>query len=100
MTVRVAACTVAPGARLDVSHLPPHLVTQDDAPTSDSLRSGRVAWERTTLLRALRDNRGVVARAARSLGLTRQAYYKAMRRTGLSAEDVRGLRGTSATASS
>jgi len=96
MTVRVAACHVSPGGRLDVAHLPPLLASpEEQGLTGDSLRAARAAWERAALLRALRESGGVVARAARSLGLTRQAYYKAMRRTGLNAEDVRGLRGSS-----
>lgn len=51
-----------------------------------SLRSGRIAGERAALERALADNGGIVSHAARSLGLSRQAFYKALRRTGLSAE--------------
>jgi len=51
-----------------------------------SLRSGRIAGERAALERALTESGGNVSRAARSLGLSRQAFYKAMRRTGLSAD--------------
>jgi DNA-binding NtrC family response regulator len=90
MAVRVAACRCPAGERLDAVHLS-HLASGSarSGVAGDSLRSGRVAWERATLMEALRDCGGVISRAARSLGLTRQAFYKAMRRTGLTAREVR-----------
>lgn len=89
MAVRVAACRCAPGQRIDAAHLDLNAGGTTHAPAGDSLRSARAAWERTALIRALRENDDVIARAARSLGLTRQAFYKAMRRTGLSTREVR-----------
>jgi two-component system response regulator HydG len=90
MAVRVGACRCPAGERLDADHLPQLGVgLASSLGTSDSLRSGRVAWERATLIGAMRDCGGVISRAARSLGLTRQAFYKAMRRTGLTAREVR-----------
>jgi transcriptional regulator with PAS, ATPase and Fis domain len=84
MSVRVAARRRGAGDTLDVGDLVlPDPENRAAAPDPDTLRSGRVSWERTALLRALRVNGGVVARAARSLGLTRQGFYVAMRRTGL-----------------
>jgi transcriptional regulator of acetoin/glycerol metabolism len=93
MMVRVAACHAPPGGRVDLVHLPLRgRALGNGTSTGDSLRTARAAWERTALIRAVRENSGVVSRAAKSLRLTRQAFYKAMRRTGLSPEDVRGVR--------
>jgi transcriptional regulator with PAS, ATPase and Fis domain len=93
MMVRVAACHAPAGGPLDLAHLPLRRpAAGNGTPAGDSLRTARAAWERTALIRALRDSGGVVSRAAKSLRLTRQAFYKAMRRTGLSPEDVRGVR--------
>jgi tetratricopeptide (TPR) repeat protein len=84
MAIRVAASRCRPGTALDASDLELP-ATESAVPPLEviSLREGRVAWERDTLLRALEENEGVVARAARSLGMTRQAFYVAMRRTSL-----------------
>ena len=41
---------------------------------------------RRNLLRALRMNRGNISAAARDIGISRQAFYKAMRRAGLRRE--------------
>ncbi len=84
MILRVACGRCEPGS---VLHWEDLILHEPDAPASvynsESLRAGRVAWERTALVRALHENGGVVAKAARSLGMSRQAFYLAMRRTGL-----------------
>jgi DNA-binding NtrC family response regulator/Flp pilus assembly protein TadD len=90
MILRVAARRCEPGRFLHwedlVIHEPGTAVL---APGGDSLRAGRAAWEKATLVRALQESGGVVAKAARSLGLTRQAMYLAMRRTGITRGDIR-----------
>jgi DNA-binding NtrC family response regulator/tetratricopeptide (TPR) repeat protein len=49
----------------------------------DDLSARRREGERSAIQRALSEHRGVVRDAARHLGISRQALYKAMRRTGL-----------------
>ena len=57
----------------------------DPAPQAfDDLSARRREGERAALQRVLNEHHGVVRDAARQLGITRQALYKAMRRTGLS----------------
>jgi transcriptional regulator with GAF, ATPase, and Fis domain len=51
------------------------------------LRAERLAAERETLERVLQQYDGVVAEAARALGISRQSFHKAMRRTGITGED-------------
>jgi transcriptional regulator of acetoin/glycerol metabolism len=89
MILRVAAGRCALGATLRWEDL----VLQDlgsREPTAEgaTLRAGRLEWERAALLQALRANGGVLSKTARSLGMTRQAVYQAMRRTGLRREDI------------
>lgn len=95
MTVRLAASQCRPGALLQWADLEPHLAPldrpADDAPVSTeprrSLRANRLAAERALLAQALAENDGVISRAARSLGISRQAFYKAMRRSGIDSPD-------------
>ena len=87
MMLRVAACHCAVGGFLDRGDVESRLVALPDLPHhEDSLRAGRIAGERATLLRAMEESGGVVTRAARSLGLSRQGFYKALRRTGLASD--------------
>ncbi|NOT34883.1 MAG: sigma 54-interacting transcriptional regulator [Candidatus Eisenbacteria bacterium] len=94
MLLRLAAGSCALGGMLEVEHLEPHVAAVGSAGASHgdgiehdsndrSLRGIRLTAERGTLERALESNDGVVTRAARALGLSRQAFYKAMKRTGL-----------------
>jgi len=53
---------------------------------SESLGARRREGERAALRRALDASGGVVRDAARALGISRQAMYKALRRTGISPE--------------
>jgi transcriptional regulator of acetoin/glycerol metabolism len=48
-----------------------------------TLRDGRAQVERQMLERALEDYGGNVTAASRALGISRQAFYKARRRSGL-----------------
>jgi len=54
------------------------------SPKLPSFRVLRAETERRSLTRALAMNDGNVTAAARALGISRQAFYKAMRRAGLS----------------
>jgi len=99
MVMRLAASSCRPSSLVGHTHLVPHLSQRDDhlpsrsehmtSPSSAAVRSNgglrddRLAGERAAIERALLENGGSVAKAARSLGITRQAFYKAMRRVGL-----------------
>jgi anaerobic nitric oxide reductase transcription regulator len=85
MLFRVAAASLGPGARIDASDLEGiGPVLEDDEASPDSgLRGERLAGERRALQRALESHHGNVAAAARSLSMSRQGFYKALRRTGL-----------------
>jgi transcriptional regulator with GAF, ATPase, and Fis domain len=92
MVVRLAASSCRPGALVGEAHLAPHLSRQPDDPPSltsrqefsgSGLRGDRLAGERAALERALHSSGGSVTEAARALGITRQSFYKAMRRVGL-----------------
>lgn len=83
MTVRVAAGRCPVGGWLERQHLEAVQSGAIESSTDETLRDGRIAGERATLLRALEENGGVISQAARSLGLSRQGFYKALRRTGL-----------------
>jgi transcriptional regulator of acetoin/glycerol metabolism len=89
MTIRLAATSCRPGGLLsraalerllDVSAVPLG-AGPSSGPTT--LRTGRTAAEREMLERTLADSGGVISHAARSLGISRQSFYKALRRTGL-----------------
>jgi transcriptional regulator of acetoin/glycerol metabolism len=89
MLLRVVAGRCPLGGMLDVRELESQLALSPSTPTNEeSLRSGRIAGERAALARALDECGGVVSRAARSLGLSRQAFYKAMQRTGLGGKPI------------
>ena len=96
MVLRVAAGHQPPGSLLELATLEPQLATTDLLRSQEgSLRSGRIAGERAALARALAESGGIVSHAARLLGLSRQAFYKAMRRTGLTADPATAPRGRS-----
>jgi transcriptional regulator of acetoin/glycerol metabolism len=79
------------GSKIDTVHVVPHvrgsgLHGQPPARGEvrlTSLRAERLAAERNTLEHLLQKYDGVVAEAARALGISRQSFYKAMRRTGI-----------------
>ena len=89
MTVRLAVASARGASKIDTVHLRPHvrgfdvqLPGRGDGRLS-SLRAERLAAERKTLERLLEEHDGVVAEAARALRISRQSFYKAMRRTGI-----------------
>ncbi|NOT34586.1 MAG: sigma 54-interacting transcriptional regulator [Candidatus Eisenbacteria bacterium] len=94
MVLRLASATCGLGAMLQRTHLEPHLAPgrwRAESPAGSSephhamtLRARRAVVERVALEQALADSGGVLTRAARSLGISRQAFYKAVRRTGAS----------------
>jgi len=85
MLFRVAAASLGPGARIGVSDLEGigPMLEDDQASPDSGLRGERLAGERRALQRALETHHGNVAAAARSLSMSRQGFYKALRRTGL-----------------
>jgi DNA-binding NtrC family response regulator/tetratricopeptide (TPR) repeat protein len=91
MIVRLAVSSARGGTRIDASHIEPHLRGCGLKPQPSArgvgrfttLRAERLAAERETLERLLQQYDGVVAEAARALGISRPSFYKAMRRTGL-----------------
>jgi tetratricopeptide (TPR) repeat protein len=98
MVVRLAASSCRPGSLAGPAHLAPHLTHQPDHPTElpgaevpgSSLRGNRLAGERSALESALLSSGGSVTKAARALGITRQSFYKAMRRVGMEPDGRRG----------
>jgi tetratricopeptide (TPR) repeat protein len=98
MVVRLAASSCRPGTLIGQTHLAPHLSDwpshNADSPSyaevaGGGLRGNRLAGERIALERALLNSSGSVTKAARALGITRQSFYKAMRRAGLNPDDWR-----------
>ncbi|HEV8224516.1 MAG TPA: helix-turn-helix domain-containing protein [Rubrobacteraceae bacterium] len=92
MVVRLAASSTRPGWLLGKAHLAPHLYhwpeplpppPSNHVFTDGGLRANRLEGERAALERALLASSGSVTKAARSLGISRQSFYKAMRRAGL-----------------
>jgi transcriptional regulator with GAF, ATPase, and Fis domain len=75
MTLRLACAPLTSGAIV--------VRSCDGSFRPTTLRSQRAAAERDMIQRALAENDGVVARAARSLGISRQSFYKAMQRSGV-----------------
>jgi transcriptional regulator of acetoin/glycerol metabolism len=69
------------GEALDLDLLAEHLPGADGT-TAGPLRLRRIEGERRTLSEVLRQHSGKVTAAARSLGISRQAFYKALKRTG------------------
>jgi len=94
MIVRLAMAAARGGSKIDTVHVLPHLRgsgIHGELPARGevrltSLRAERLAAERNALERLLQQHDGVVAEAARALGISRQSFYKAMRRTGLMGE--------------
>ena len=94
MLVRLAV-SVHPGiSRLDREHFEgltdhreepaaPSALDAGSPQAFDHLSARRREGERAALRRVLSEHHGVVREAARQLGISRQALYKAMRRTGL-----------------
>ncbi len=97
MTMRLLAASLPTDSWLDLEQLEEHLAhngpAESPAVPNGTLRENRAAGERAALLEALTQHDGIVARAARALGLSRQGFYKAMQRTGL-APAGRGRRST------
>ena len=95
MVVRLAVASARGGSKIDTVHVAPHVRESDlegqphaqSVGRLTSLRDERLAAERNALVHLLEEHDGVVAEAARALGISRQSFYKAMRRTGLMGED-------------
>ena len=95
MVVRLAMASARGGSMIDTVHVLPHVRgsgLHGPPPARGeggltSLRAERLAAERDTLERVLQQYDGVVAEAARALGISRQSFHKAMRRTGITAGD-------------
>lgn len=82
---------MAPGVRIETSHLPPHLFqravpTGNLAPGSKSLKEIREMAEREYILQCLKACGGNVSRAARLLGLERTNLHKKMKALGINRE--------------
>jgi transcriptional regulator with PAS, ATPase and Fis domain len=98
MVVRLAASSCSPGSLVGRAHLAPHLSEPLDHPPESpasaglpgNLRGNRLAGERAALEKALLWSGGSVTKAARALGITRQSFYKAMRRVGMALGGRRG----------
>jgi DNA-binding NtrC family response regulator len=95
MIVRLAMASAGGGSKIDTVQVVPHLRGSglQGKPSArgeaglTSLRAERLAAEREILERVLRQCDGVVAEAARALGISRQSFHKAMRRTGITRGD-------------
>jgi transcriptional regulator with AAA-type ATPase domain len=99
MVVRLAASSCRPGSLVGQPHLAPHLNHRPNLPIESpsspehpgsGLRGDRLAGERAAIEKALLSSGGSVTKAARALGITRQSFYKAMRRAGVENSDPRG----------
>lgn len=88
MLIRATAVDAQPGGWLDEQALVAMGPDILPSPRAATFRMLRAETERRSLTRALVANDGNIAAAARALGISRQAYYKAMRRLGLSRTDV------------
>ena len=84
MLIRASAANLDPGGWLDESALNAMGPDILPSPKLSSFRVLRAETERRSLTRALAMSNGNVTAAARALGISRQAFYKAMRRAGLS----------------
>ena len=88
MIVRLSAATCPRGCAIDAAHLT-LCIRESKSEMSPNereittLRSERLAAEREVLERLLREHAGVITEAARALGMSRQSFYKAMRRAGI-----------------
>ncbi|MCB9680943.1 MAG: sigma-54-dependent Fis family transcriptional regulator [Alphaproteobacteria bacterium] len=89
-TIEMLVALSVDGA-LDLSLLPDpeRPATEDDPPTSWSLKQRMDAYERGLLVEALERTRGVKAEAARQLGISRVTLYDKLARHGLSSDDDR-----------
>ncbi len=90
MLIRTAATDVAPGGWLDeraLAAIGPDILP---SPRAAAFRVLRAETERSSLVRTLAAHDGNVAAAARALGISRQAFYKAMHRLGVTRSDVNG----------
>ena len=85
MLLRVAASLLGRGAWLDESDLAGLQVSSPGQAeqAGPGLRGQRLAAERRALQQTLETHGGNVTAAARSLSMSRQGFYKALRRTGL-----------------
>jgi transcriptional regulator with PAS, ATPase and Fis domain len=85
MLLRVAVSMLGQGAWLDEGDLGGLQMesSEPDETAGPGLRGQRIAAERRALQQTLEAHRGNVTAAARSLSMSRQGFYKALRRTGL-----------------
>ncbi len=82
MMLRVLGSELGPGASLTAEHVRSMLPAVSEATPAGSLREQRLSAERARLTELLELHRGNVSAASRVLGISRQAFYKALRRTG------------------
>jgi DNA-binding NtrC family response regulator len=80
------AGTLTAGSEIEPQHLSPRLSSQTTAETGVAgkrLSDVRLEAERRELLEVLRQNDGNRTRAAKQLGISRAAFYKRLRKTGV-----------------
>src|SRR5260221_3882559 len=82
MTLRVLGAGLCPGDILDESRLTRALPKLPELRSTSPLRLRRIDGEKHALLDVMRAHAGNVSAAARALGISRQALYKSVRRTG------------------
>lgn len=97
------ACVVVRGERIDVSDLPPEVVSAvpleggssdlSSLTWSEALERGRADVAQRYLQGVLDRFDGQVSEAARHAGIERESFYRLMRRYGVGAESVRHGRG-------
>jgi transcriptional regulator with PAS, ATPase and Fis domain len=84
MCLRVAAAATAPGARIEAASLHIPEPSENRVTSDGSLKDHRHLAERDHLRRVLERHGGNVTAAAKALSISRQGFYKALRRAGLS----------------
>jgi tetratricopeptide (TPR) repeat protein len=84
MCLRVAAAATTRGARIEAASLGIPERGDDRAANPGSLKDRRHLAERDHLRRVLERHGGNVTAAAKALSISRQGFYKALRRAGLS----------------
>jgi two-component system NtrC family response regulator len=82
MVLAAAGQASRPGDILKADVLRGRLQVPEPLAHNGSLRESRLAAERSALREALDAHSGNVSAASRSMGLSRQAFYKALKRTG------------------
>ncbi|MCA9709326.1 MAG: sigma 54-dependent Fis family transcriptional regulator, partial [Myxococcales bacterium] len=83
----LSAVALAGGKRVELEHLPAELAPEPEAIGPPESGRGAGAPDRTQIEAALAEHEHNVSRAARALGLSRQALYRRMQRLGISRPD-------------